>query len=111
MRSTNSTNTLLRSLIAKCTKQKSPIWTRVAKDLSRPRRIRREVSLLRINKYSKDGDKIIVPGKVLATGELNHKVEVYALEYSQDARDKISKTGSAQVLEDAFGKKGLKLIG
>lgn len=111
MRQTNATDEGLRTLINKLNKQKEPLFKSIAKDLSRPRRIRREVNVLRINKHTKDGDQIIVPGKVLSLGELDHKVDVFALSFSDAAKKKIEKNGTANTLDQAIGKKGLRIIG
>jgi|TARA_Y100000310_G_scaffold158199_1_gene157631 large subunit ribosomal protein L18e len=111
MRKTKATDENLRALINKLSKQKAPVYKALAKDLSRPRRIRREVSLLRINNNTKEGDSVVIPGKVLSLGDLDHKVDVFALSFSTAAKEKIAKVGSANSLESAIGKKGLKVIG
>jgi len=110
MRKTKATDENLRALINKLSKQKAPVFKALAMELSRPRRIRREVNLLRINRFTKAGDSVVVPGKVLSLGELDHKVDVFALGFSTAAREKINKVGRASPLEDALGKKGLKVI-
>ena len=111
MRNTHATDDGLRTLINKLNKQKEPLFHSIARNLSRPRRIRREVNLLRINKHTKDGDAIIVPGKVLSLGDLDHKVDVFALSFSENAKTKIEKLGSTNTIEQAIGKKGLRIIG
>ncbi len=65
------------------------IWQRIAEDLSRPTRIRRAVNLARINRYTKDNETVIVPGKVLGSGELSHKLTVAAWCFSKQAKEKI----------------------
>jgi len=47
-----------------------------------PTRKRVEVNLYKINKHSKEGESIIVPGKVLSEGKLDHKISIIALDYS-----------------------------
>ena len=44
------------------------LWKRIAQDLSKSTRQRRIVNLYKINKFSKDGETILVPGKVLSVG-------------------------------------------
>ena len=96
----NATNEGLRQLIAKLEASEAKILHAVADGISKSTRARREVNLGRINKNTQDGEMIIVPGKVLGGGEINHKVTVYALKFSQSAADKLKKTGSSiQTLE------------
>ena len=74
--------------------QEVRIWHRIAKDLGKSTRQRREVNVSRINSNTKDGDTIIVPGKVLSLGELDHKVNVAAWSFSQAAMEKINSKGT-----------------
>jgi large subunit ribosomal protein L18e len=67
------------------------IWRKIAEYLSRTRRKRIAVNLSRINRYTKTGETVAVPGKVLAVGELNHPVIVTALAFSENAVAKIEK--------------------
>ena len=101
-----------RTTVAKkLERMKKPIWKSVAWDLLKNPR---EVNLNKINRYTKDGDVVIVPGKVLGYGELNHKVTVVAYSFSKSAIEKINKNGKAiDILEFAKeGKtRGVKIIG
>ena len=74
--------------------KKNEAWKRVAEILSSPRKNKREENLTKINADSKDGDVIVVPGKVLSMGELNKKIKVVALSFSKGAEDKILKANS-----------------
>jgi len=65
------------------------MWKRVAKDLQKPTRARRIVNLTKINKFSKENDMVVVPGKVLGSGELDHKVTIAAFTFSKQAIEKI----------------------
>ena len=69
--------------------QKSKLWKRVAFDLQKPTRQRREVNLYKIERYARDGEIILVPGKVLSGGEIHRKVDVAALSFSEQAKKKI----------------------
>jgi large subunit ribosomal protein L18e len=82
---------LVRELKKQSNKEKSPFWKRIAKDLEKPTRQRRIVNLSRINKYSKENEMVIVPGKVLGTGELDHKVTIAAFNFSSQAVEKLKK--------------------
>ena len=120
MRPTGPTNPILKDVLETLrqisAKGESPIWKRVAKDLKKPRRIRRVVNLSTIDRECKKGDKIVVPGKVLSYGNLSKPVEISAWEFSQTAADKIEKAGGKTLpLEETAKKnpkgKGLRIIG
>ena len=76
---TGTTNQNVKDLIndikESFSKQKAGFWRRIVKELERPSRNRREVNVYRINNNTKDGETVIVPGKVLGNGELDHKVK------------------------------------
>ncbi|MFT4344029.1 MAG: 50S ribosomal protein L18e [Candidatus Woesearchaeota archaeon] len=120
MRTSYSTNEELQALIAELRKaasdKKAPIWKRIASDLSKPTRQRRVVNLSRIDRYTGDNDIVIVPGKVLSSGELTHKVHVAAFTFSNQAKEKIAKAqGSAVSIAELLQKnpdgKKVKIIG
>ncbi|MBN2458365.1 50S ribosomal protein L18e [Candidatus Woesearchaeota archaeon] len=70
------------------------LWKRIASDLEKSTRQRRIVNLYKLNKYTKEGEIIIVPGKVLGTGEIDHKLTVAALNFSQSAISKLARNKS-----------------
>ena len=70
--------------------QENNFWKRIVEDLQKPTRQRREVNVYKIDKYSRDGETVLVPGKVLSVGELTKKVDVAALNFSSEARRKIT---------------------
>lgn len=99
---TNTTNPNLFRLIRelrKLSKQKNVnIWRRIAEDLEKPVRQRREVNIERINRVTKDKETIIVPGKVLGYGELDHNIKVAAFRFSEEAKRKIKNAITIQEL-------------
>lgn len=99
MRPTGPTNPELQRLIADLRrlshKEQADIWLKIAFDLQRPTRNRRVVNLSRINRHSKENDTIVVPGKVLSSGALDHKVNVAAFSFSSAARDSIVRSRGA----------------
>lgn len=101
MKPTGPTNpqlcTLIEELRKAFRKENADIWHRIAEDLSRPTRIRRAVNLSRINRYTKDNETVIVPGKVLGSGELNHKLTVAAWCFSKQAKEKILMSKSTPI--------------
>ena len=94
----------MRDLISHLKKQsldqKVGIWKQIATDLEKPTRKRRIVNLSRINRYSKENETIVVPGKVLGSGLLNHKLTIAAYQFSESAKDKLSKIGATIVSLD-----------
>jgi large subunit ribosomal protein L18e len=88
---------LIQELKKKSIEEKVKIWKRIASDLEKPTRNRRIVNLSKIDKYTKDNETIIVPGKVLGSGDLNKKITIAAYSFSEQALDKI-KDANAKAL-------------
>jgi len=82
---------LIRLLRKAARENRANIWRAVAEHLSKPRSRRRAVNVSRINRYTKEGDEVVVPGKVLGAGLITHPVKVAALAFSDQARQKIIK--------------------
>jgi len=47
-------------------KEKVNLWKRLEYELSKSSRNRREINLYKIDQYAKDGETVVVPGKVLS---------------------------------------------
>ena len=94
MKRTGPTNKYLQELIVELKKKASVenvrFWSRIASDLERPTRTRRVVNLSKIDRHTKEGEIIVVPGKVLSGGELNHSLTIAAWQFSEKALDKIN---------------------
>ena len=69
------------------------IWKTIATKLEKSNRSQAEVNVSRINRYSAENDTVVIPGKVLSNGSLDHKVEVAALKFSEAAKAEIEKAG------------------
>ncbi len=118
MKRTGPTNIHLRRLVHKLRKYSrqynAPIWRDVAEKLWKPRRQRIVVNLSTINRFTEEGDTVIVPGKVLGSGELDHGVVVAAWRFSRKALKEIKKRGEALTIDDLLEKnpqgKGVKII-
>ncbi len=67
----------------------APIWRRVGELLGRPRSRRASVNIAKIARYSSAGSMVIVPGKVLGSGSIEHPVTVAAFSFSSTAIKKI----------------------
>ncbi len=71
----------------------APIWRDIAERLEKPTRNRIEVNVSRVDRYTKAGETVLVPGKLLAAGAVTKKVTVAALAFSDAARHKIRAAG------------------
>lgn len=84
----------IRKLIRDLWKTKRRIWRKVSKKLSGPRKNRIEANLYRINNKTKNNDVIVVPGKVLGIGNIDHPITIACLNTSNSAKRKIEASGS-----------------
>ena len=93
MRETKTTNpqlTNLISLLKKESKEKqAAIWIDVADHLAKPRSQRVAVNLSKLNRHTKKADVVVVPGKILGTGSIDHAVTVAAFDISDKAKAKL----------------------
>ncbi len=87
------TNKELLSLCGKLKKTKKGIWKRVAELLECANRSSIAVNISKLNESAKEGEQVIVPGKILGAGELKKKVNVAAFAFSQGTKEKIEKAG------------------
>lgn len=92
------------------------IWRDVAERLERARRNWSEVNLSRVNRYAEKGQKVVVPGVLLASGELTFPVTVGAFRTSEAARKKVEAAGgqALSLLEFAVQNpkgSGVRLLG
>ncbi len=87
-------NFYIRKLIRDLWKTKLNIWKKLSRKLSGPRRNRIKANLYRINKKTNKNEVIVVPGKVLGLGELDHPLTIACLEYSKSVKKKIESSGS-----------------
>jgi large subunit ribosomal protein L18e len=72
---------------------KAPVWRAVAEDLSRPRHQVNPVNVGHLERLTEAKATVVVPGKVLAQGELTHPLTVAAFHFSSAARTKIHAAG------------------
>jgi large subunit ribosomal protein L18e len=73
------------------------IWRDVADRLERSRKNWSEVNLSRLSRYAAKGEQIVVPGVVLATGEISTPLTVAAFRASGAARKKIEAAGGKAI--------------
>ncbi|MBW3015000.1 50S ribosomal protein L18e [Candidatus Woesearchaeota archaeon] len=120
MKRTGPTNIHLQKLIRELKKKAIDsnirFWKVIAKELEKPTRKRRRVNLYKINKSIRKDETAVVPGKVLSLGEIDKKIIIAGLSFSEKALDKINKAGSkALSIEELFEKnpeaKKVRIIG
>jgi large subunit ribosomal protein L18e len=84
---------LIGTLKEKSYQEDVAIWKDVAKRLERSTRRYAEVNISQINRHSSPDETVLIPGKILGSGELDHKVDVVALGFSKKAEEKIAVAG------------------
>ncbi|MGC8982420.1 MAG: 50S ribosomal protein L18e [Desulfurococcaceae archaeon] len=107
---------LIETLLDYYRKYNANVWRAVAEELAKPSRKRRAVNVSKINRHTKSGDYVVVPGKVLSAGELDHPVVVAALGFSKAAIEKIQRAGGRaisifELLKENPEGRGVKIIG
>jgi large subunit ribosomal protein L18e len=116
---TGPTNILIRMTIRKLRKASrengARIWRYVAELIGVPRRRRIVVNLSKINRHTEPNDVVVVPGKVLGAGRLDHPVTVAALGFSAGALEAIRKAGGRavhilQLVEENPKGSGVKIL-
>jgi large subunit ribosomal protein L18e len=95
-----NTRALINTLKRISIKHETRIWRRVAELVSRPARKRPAVNVGKIGRHTKDGDIVVVPGKVLGSGSIHHKVTVAAMSASASARSLIVEAGGSLISID-----------
>ena len=97
MRKTGPTNYVLRMTIRRLRKaareNRAPVWRYVAELLQRPARRRVSVNVSKINRVARENEVVVVPGKVLGAGAIEHPVTVAAIAFSRSAVEKIRSAG------------------
>jgi large subunit ribosomal protein L18e len=81
---------LIRFLKKESREKQAHIWLDVAEYLSKSRSQRVSVNLSRINRNSQRNDVVVVPGKILGSGSINHTVTVASFGASGKAREKLA---------------------
>jgi large subunit ribosomal protein L18e len=84
---------LISALKAASRESGSPLWRDIAQRLQKPRRNYAAINLSKINRHTQSNDIVLVAGKVLASGDLEHSVTVAALNFSGQAMTKIQAAG------------------
>lgn len=95
---------------------KAPIWRALEEEFVGPRANRREINVRRLAEVTKSDEIIIVPGKVLGTGALDHKLTLCAFSISESAAGKVLTAGGKiitfeEMIKEYPDGKGVRIIG
>lgn len=115
MKKSKKENQVLLSLVEKLMKTKKPLWRRIVKELSRPRRQKVEVNLSKLEQFASEDTTVIVPGKVLGSGIISKKLTIAAFSFSESAKLLINNAGGTVMSIEALHKtnpegKGLTIL-
>jgi large subunit ribosomal protein L18e len=112
----SATDNTIWSLRKAFKKTKAPIWRALQEQLEGPRANRCEININRLDQVTMANEVIAVPGKVLGTGTLGHKLTVCAFSMSEGAAKKIKESGGSVVTFDNLinmhpNGKGVRIVG
>ena len=94
----------------------APIWMKLSKSALKSNSNQKTINLKKINENSDDGNAVIIPGKVLGTGIISHKIVLSSFSISNSAAKKIKDSGGeiikfSEMIEKFPTGKGVKIIG
>jgi len=84
---------MVKELKGASKKNNAPIWSRLAELALKPSSARRTINIGQIEKFAKDNDVIVVPGKVLGTGNISHKITLCSFSISNTGAKKVLQSG------------------
>lgn len=114
---TNTLNDNTKSSLRNAYKRSgSPIWKSIEKKFKSSRSNRSEVNVSKLDNITKEGDIVIVPGKVLGSGIINHKIILSSFSISVTAMKKVIDCGGEvitinELVEQYPDGKGVRIIG
>ena len=97
-------------------KNNAPIWLKLAELALKPSISRRVINLGQLDKFVNDNDVVVVPGKVLGTGNISHKITLCSFSISTTGAKKVTQSGGKLVdfthlIKNHPTGKGVKIIG
>ena len=97
-------------------KNKAPIWSKLAELALKQSSARRIINVTQIDRLTKEGDVIVVPGKVLGTGSMSHKIMLCSFSISNSGAQKILQQGGkilsySELVKNHPTGKGVTIIG
>ena len=92
------------------------VWRDVAMRLSKSRKNWAQPNLSRVNRYAPEGATILVPGKLLGSGEVTNGHTIAAYSISNGAREKIEAAGGRimtynELMNENPSGKGVVILG
>ena len=107
---------MARELKQAATRNNAKIWSKLAKLALKPTSARRVVNLTKVNEVTKENDVVVVPGKILGTGNISHKIIIGSFSISNSAAKKILDSGGqiisfADLIEKFPTGKGVIIVG
>ena len=108
--------TLIGDLKAQTRSNGAPLWRDVALRLEKSRSNWAEPNLSRLSRHAADEETILVPGKLLGSGEISGKPNVAAYSVSVGARSKIEEAGGRvmtlrELMKENPNGKGVRILG
>ncbi|MDP7002103.1 MAG: 50S ribosomal protein L18e [Candidatus Thalassarchaeaceae archaeon] len=113
------TNSALVSLIDDLKEQSrstgSALWRDIAGRLESSSKNWAEPNLSHISRHSSDKETVLVPGKVLGSGQIDGSQTIAAYSFSQGARDKIEASGGRslsirELMDENPNGKGVRVL-
>jgi large subunit ribosomal protein L18e len=97
-------------------KNDAPLWAKLSEYALKPSIARRHINLNRIGQLTKESDTVVFPGKVLGTGDINHKITLCSFAISNAAAAKVLERGGkivsfSDLIEKNPTGKGVVLLG
>jgi large subunit ribosomal protein L18e len=94
----------------------APLWRDIAKRLSKPGARWAAVNLSRLERYASEGEVLIVPGKLLGSGEVSKPLKVAAFKASRTAKEKVEAAGGQvltirQLMDENPKGSGIRIMG
>ena len=106
----------IAQLKAKSRETGAALWRDVALRLSKSRKNWASPNLSRVSRYAPEGATIVVPGKLLGTGEVSGSPTIVAYSVSAGARAKVEEAGGrimtlAELMNDNPSGSGVYILG
>jgi large subunit ribosomal protein L18e len=78
---------------------------------SKPKRQRISVNLYKLDRLSGNNESIVVPGKVLGTGDIKKSINITAIDFSSSAKEKLKSSNCKIVdISEMVSKGGARII-
>ena len=95
---------------------RAPVWRAAAERLTRPRHQLFPLNVGHLERIAAPQETILVPGKLLAEGNLTKALTIGAMAYSSEARSKVHAAGGTalsitELLKSHPNGKGVRLLG